>query len=107
MVAPHTSRVAAAAVVAATLLLLPAVATAQTWGTYQGNTSHTGYVPITTHPRGIQHLWTRTFANPLNPVAIGSGRIYASEGGPGAFGAKASPWRRKPTAKRLRMASGG
>lgn len=78
---PQTSRIAAAAVVAATLLLLPPVATAQIWGTYQGNTSHTGFVPITIHPRGIQHVWSRTFAGPLNPVAIGSGRIYASESG--------------------------
>jgi len=83
---PHTSRIAVVAVLAATLLLLPATVTAQIWGTYQGNASHTGFVPITIHPRGIQHVWTRTFAGQLNPVAIGSGRIYASEGGPSAFG---------------------
>lgn len=78
---PHISRVAVAAVLAATLLVLPATVTAQIWGTYQGDTSHTGFVPITIHPRGIQHVWSRTFAGPLNPVAIGSGRIYASESG--------------------------
>jgi hypothetical protein len=62
-------------------LVLPPVATAQGWGTYQGNTSHTGFVPITVNATGIQHLWTRTFSGPLNPVAIGGGRVFASESG--------------------------
>ena len=61
------------------VLLLPPSAPAQGWGTYQGNTSHTGYVPI--NATGIQPLWTRTFSGPLNPVAIGGGRVFASESG--------------------------
>lgn len=88
----RTLRLAVASVLAATLLTLPAPVTAQTWGTYQGNTSHTGFVPITIHPRGIQHVWSRTFAGSLNPVAIGSGRIYASEGGTFGFIAGRGLW---------------
>jgi hypothetical protein len=60
-------------------LLLPPAAMAQSWGTYQGNASHTGYVPVTINASGIQHLWTRTFSAPLNPVAIGAGRVFVSE----------------------------
>lgn len=63
------------------LLSLPDAAKAQSWATYQGNPTHTGHVPVTTHGRGIQHLWTRTFAAPLNPVAIGDTKIFVSESG--------------------------
>ncbi len=68
-----------AALVVLAVLLLPPGATAQGWGTYQGNANHTGYVPIAT--TSIQHHWTRVFAGPLNPVAIGGGRVYVSESG--------------------------
>lgn len=69
-----------AALVVTFVLVLPLAAAGQSWGTYQGNASHTGYVPITiAAERGIQHLWSREFAGPLNPVAIGDGRIFVSE----------------------------
>lgn len=61
------------------VLLLPPSTAAQGWGTYQGNASHTGYVPVSATV--IQHLWTRTFSSPLNPVAIERGRVYVSESG--------------------------
>ena len=70
----------AASVLAAILLLAPAVS-AQDWATYQGNPSHTGHVAVTTDARGIQHLWTRTFLAPLNPPAIGGGRVFVTESG--------------------------
>lgn len=69
------------AVVLAALLLLAPAAGAQDWATYQGNPSHTGHVPVTTSGRGIQHLWTRTFPAPLNPPAIGGGRVFVTESG--------------------------
>ncbi len=68
-----------AVLVITSLLLLSPGATAQDWGTYQGNASHTGYVPI--NVTAIQPLWTRTFSSPLNPVAIGGGRVFVSETG--------------------------
>lgn len=63
------------------LLATSAGARAQDWGTYQGNPGHTGYVPVTTSARGIQHLWTRSFTGVLNPPAIGGGRVFVSESG--------------------------
>jgi outer membrane protein assembly factor BamB len=69
-----------ALVLLATLLVAPA-ARAQDWATYQGDPSHTGYVPIATSPRGILPLWTRTFPAPLNPPAIGGGRVFVTETG--------------------------
>lgn len=69
-----------ALVLLATLLVSPA-AHAQDWATYQGAPSHTGYVPVTTSGRGILPLWTRTFPAPLNPPAIGGGRVFVTESG--------------------------
>lgn len=75
----HRDLIRAAFLVIACVVLLPSGASGQDWGTYQGNASHTGYVPI--RSTDIHHLWTRTFASPLNPVAIGGGRVYVSESG--------------------------
>lgn len=69
------------AFVLAVLLLVAPLAGAQDWATYQGNPSHTGYVPVTTNGRGIQHLWTRTFLAPLNAPAIGGGQVFVTESG--------------------------
>ena len=69
-----------ALVLLATLLVSPA-AHAQDWATFQGDPSHTGYVPVTTSGRGILPLWTRTFPAPLNPPAIGGGRVFVTESG--------------------------
>ena len=51
------------------------------WNTYQGNERHTGYVPISLNIGEMHHLWTQTYSASLNPVAIGGGKIFASETG--------------------------
>jgi len=50
------------------------------WVTYQGNASHTGYVPATLDPVVFSPAWESTVVSavPLNPVTIGGGRIYVS-----------------------------
>jgi len=50
------------------------------WSTYQGDPSHTGYVPATLDPVAFAHRWTAPLSQgtPLHPVTAGGGRVYAS-----------------------------
>lgn len=51
------------------------------WTGYQGNASHTGYVPAVLDPTRFSTRWSvqvTTGGTGLNPPAIGGGRIYAS-----------------------------
>jgi len=53
----------------------------QTWGTYQGNIGHTGYVPINVNTAGFGLLWQTQFPDgkPLSQPAGGDGLVFASE----------------------------
>jgi outer membrane protein assembly factor BamB len=52
------------------------------WYTYQGNSSHTGYVPGSIKPETFQVLWQRTdLGGSLNPVTIAEGKVFASKDG--------------------------
>jgi outer membrane protein assembly factor BamB len=49
------------------------------WTTFQGNASHTGYVPVTLDPNAINQRWTVDFhVNFVNPVATGDGKIFVT-----------------------------
>ena len=50
------------------------------WGTFQGNASRTGFVPVTVAPAAIRELWTTTVlaGTELNPPATGAGGVYVS-----------------------------
>jgi outer membrane protein assembly factor BamB len=51
------------------------------WPTYQGNTSHTGYVPIEMDTTKFEMIWQKQISNdeqPLNPIAVGDGKVFAS-----------------------------
>jgi hypothetical protein len=70
------------------LVLLDPVVTATglpEWGTYQGNASHTGYVPVTLDSSQFSTRWT--WINPnsatgtLTPVTTGSGKVVAVSSG--------------------------
>ncbi len=50
------------------------------WYTYQGNSSHTGYVAVDLMPDGFSFNWsTEISANTsLNPVTVADGKVFAS-----------------------------
>lgn len=49
------------------------------WTTYQGNASHSGYVPVTVDAGAFKELWTTAIGSAaLNPVTAGDGRVYVS-----------------------------
>lgn len=55
------------------------------WGTFQGNASHTGYVPVSLTPASFNARWRLTppatieaSLDKLNHIATGNGRVYAS-----------------------------
>jgi hypothetical protein len=51
------------------------------WTTYQGNATHTGYLPAVVDPVGFTHRWTTTLeasGAPINPVTAGGGSVFAS-----------------------------
>jgi outer membrane protein assembly factor BamB len=50
------------------------------WGTFQGNASHTGYVPVSLDPGQFGLRWEREVmpGRQLNPVAMAEGRVFAS-----------------------------
>ena len=66
------------------LLFAPHPAAAQSWPMFQGNPAHTGYVPVSLEPQWFNLRWTKTLGTvpggtlPVNPVAAGDGRVYAS-----------------------------
>jgi outer membrane protein assembly factor BamB len=52
------------------------------WNTYQGNSSHTGYVPGALDPSYFGLLWQRTnLGNKLSPPVIGGGKVFVSNDG--------------------------
>src|SRR6185312_15361063 len=56
----------------------------EVWETYQGNTSHTGYVPITVDAANIVPRWTWATQNQVNgfggitTLAVDDGRVFIS-----------------------------
>ena len=52
------------------------------WFTHQGNTSHTGFVPIRLDETNFQHFWTRDIlandTTALEQVAAGNGMVFVS-----------------------------
>jgi PQQ-like domain len=50
------------------------------WETFQGNASHTGYVPISLEPDVFSLLWQRAIGSgaALNPVTAADGRVFVS-----------------------------
>jgi uncharacterized repeat protein (TIGR01451 family) len=72
------------AVVSALLTGMVTVASADPWTTYQGNASHSGYVPVTLDPNEFTLRWQRTIGSgsmQLNPVASGDGKVFVTESG--------------------------
>jgi outer membrane protein assembly factor BamB len=51
------------------------------WSTFQGNATHTGYVPVTIDPGAIAKAWqwTTPTGGRISPVAISVGRIAVSD----------------------------
>lgn len=66
----------------AAALLLPALASAGSWSTYQGDASHTGFVPVSLAPPPVPPLrWvSRPFAAGIQAegLAIGAGRVFVT-----------------------------
>lgn len=58
-----------------------AAPTTLSWTTFQASASHTGYVPITVHPKQFSLEWVRSFegARDLNPVTAADGKVFVSE----------------------------
>ncbi|CAB1059315.1 Vibriolysin, extracellular zinc protease (EC @ Pseudolysin, extracellular zinc protease (EC [Olavius sp. associated proteobacterium Delta 1] len=49
------------------------------WTTYQGNPSHSGYVPLSLDPQSFTERWVKTLSTrALNPVAAADGRVLVS-----------------------------
>lgn len=65
------------------LLAVSTIATAEIpqWTTYQGNASHTGYVPVTLDPATFTVRWTRTpvAGKGLNPVTAAEGKVFVTQ----------------------------
>lgn len=55
-------------------------ASAPEWTTYQGNASHTGFVPVTLTPQAFSQLYLADVCSgtPLNPVTFGNERAYVT-----------------------------
>ena len=51
------------------------------WATYQGNASHTGFVPLILDPANFSERWNTSLfsGRALNPVAVADGKVFASE----------------------------
>jgi outer membrane protein assembly factor BamB len=50
------------------------------WYTYQGNSSHTGYVPGSLNPSSFGVLWQRTdLGSQMSPPVIGGGKVFVSQ----------------------------
>ena len=50
----------------------------QAWTTYQGNPSHTGYIPIEVDTNNFTLKWETTLSPGLNPVTTGAGKVYVT-----------------------------
>jgi len=48
------------------------------WPMYQADSRHTGYLPVTPNVSRFQLLWQRNLGLPLNPVAGGDGKVFAT-----------------------------
>jgi len=67
------------------------------WSTFQGNASHTGFVPVNLNPLEFEHIWTWPHPTaepalidpaavgdepvPINPVAAGDGIVFVTTAG--------------------------
>lgn len=62
-----------------TLSVVPGVAP---WSTFQGNASHTGFVPATFSASGFNRRWASVLApnNSLNAVAVENGKVFVTRG---------------------------
>jgi Calx-beta domain-containing protein/FG-GAP repeat protein/thrombospondin type 3 repeat protein len=56
----------------------------QDWQTYQGNSNHSGYVPVNLAPHAFETLWSQPLFE-RHPPAIADGKIYLSS-------AEVAPW---------------
>ena len=71
-------RVAGAAVLCAIHLWAASAAHAE-WGTYQGDASHDGYVPVTVDALNLSQEWiTKLPTGTLTDMAVGGGGVYVS-----------------------------
>jgi hypothetical protein len=72
------------ALVVTVACLSPLRSDAANWSTYQGDSSHTGYIPYTLNPSQFQIAWTKSFSNTsftpgtLQPVVGGDGKVFLS-----------------------------
>ncbi len=65
--------------IALSLAFSVAVSAQSSWPTHQANIRHDGYVPVQISPTKLVTLWaTQIASNPLNPVAVGGSRIFAT-----------------------------
>jgi hypothetical protein len=76
----------APAPVNAGLTILTAWPSVAGWATYQGNDSHTGYVPVTLDPTRFANRWawstpsSATDANALSTLTVAGGQVYIDSG---------------------------
>ena len=66
------------------LVFFSSAATAvEPWNTFQGNASHSGYVPVSVDPSRSKFLWSVTIPSgqPLNPVTAAEGRVFVTDVG--------------------------
>lgn len=70
------------ALIATTALLLPCLATAASWPTYQGNTGHTGHVsaalPTAVTPRLLWQAQPFPLSTDVGGIAVGANRVFAT-----------------------------
>jgi outer membrane protein assembly factor BamB len=54
---------------------------ADPWTMYQGNASHTGYLPVALDPSQFAFKWAKNFGDghALNPVTAADGKVFASK----------------------------
>ncbi len=65
-------------------LSAPRPAAAQSWPMFQVDPAHTGYLPVSLQPGQFHVRWAKPLGAipagtlPVNPVAAGDGRVYAT-----------------------------
>ena len=70
------------ALIVAVLLLMPHVAGAsEQWAMYQGNHSHTGFIPVSLDPAKFALRWVRNFGYRLSQVTPAGGRAFVCTDG--------------------------
>lgn len=63
------------------LLMLPSALVFAAWPTYQGNTSHTGYVPVEMDSANFSLRWEASLGTGLNPVTTSDGKVFVTQSG--------------------------